>query len=292
MRQLWCGVVVLATVLGLRSSAEATCVAPYGASPSSAAAPTRGVAFTYYGYYTDTWAAPPIHWVTGAGSVVTTAVSPNITRIDYAGTPGAILQIGKPDGFGPDATLTLTETPSRFVVPRVLSLSLRRGHAGCAGWDNLTIEVDQAPSALHARWTRDGKTSDVWLVNSTAGFELGQATCGAPNLDPAELRAGGQLVLFAVAPDGSEHLILDRHVSPDNTSLVEEYVDSDGTRRFTAEDWRVVGQFFAFLVFAVFLALFLGIEPAVALHGVTSQRAQVRGRFASPLPRARVLDRP
>jgi hypothetical protein len=194
---------IASAVLGSASRVDAECALRIGASPNSEPIPLQG---SVYGY-TDSYEPLPVEiaWTAGTGTAQFTRLSGAITRVDYAGNAGAVLTVN-------GTRYTLAPHAPTPHVPQLISIARHKGAWTCSSYDYLAIELDSSPAAVHARWTRDGVTSDYWVVASENTIALGELNCGGTTLPPSEIDLGGHLALFAVFPDGSEHLFADEEV--------------------------------------------------------------------------------
>ena len=141
-----------------------------------------------------------VAWAAGHGHVTITKMSPTITRVDYEGSDGAVLRVE-------NTSYRLSSQPLRPRVPRVQNVSRIQGKWTCSSYDYLSIRYDAPTAAVRARWTRDGRVSEYWMVGYNNEVELGKVNCGGTTIPPSELDRGGALELIAISFDGSEHLM-------------------------------------------------------------------------------------
>lgn len=182
--------------------AHATCALAWWTNATDDPVPRTGSVFVYALHAEPT--RPLIAWEGGTGTATLVALTPDITRIDYAGPDGARLVVR--GDVGPVEFRLSAYTFPR--TPRLVSITRARREWTCSGYDQLTIVLDAPAVAVHARWTRDGVTSEHWSVGDTT-FELGALSCAGTTLPPSELDAGGSLSLSAVLVDGTEHALVE-----------------------------------------------------------------------------------
>jgi hypothetical protein len=135
-------------------------------------------------------------------------VGDSVVRLDYV-TKADELEIA--DTFEPTILQVNPTWKAPAAAPRVVQYWHYEAEGGCSNSDSLMLQIDQPTAAFRVYWQSGELPVREMIIpaktreNNVNVLELGKMYCvGESSIDPAELAAGGTLVLMAIRYDGSE----------------------------------------------------------------------------------------
>lgn len=195
----------LLALLSFAGNAEADCGNPHWVgTPTGASIPPVGSLYVFDGAIAD--GAAIKH--RGGPIKNETLVSPGVVKLDYV-TQADELELK--DDFEPTLLTIKPSWQPPAAAPRVIQYWHQVSAWTCSNSDLVWLQIDQPTAAFRVVWevrdrparqfTFPARTAD----NNISVLPLGKLNCvGEPNIDPAELAAGGRLSLFAIRYDGVE----------------------------------------------------------------------------------------
>lgn len=193
--------------------AQAECANPHWiGTPPHTRLPTHGSLYLYDGslaYRGTEIPAVAAKW-TGMQPKATheTRISDTVVRFDYEATLPATVVID-PEGWEPRPFTFDSRWRAPIDAPRVMQYWHHVYEWTCSQADSVMFQIDQPTAAFRVAWKYAGHTTEQIIPAQTddgarSVVELGKINCARANLDPEELRKGGELTLTAIRFDGSE----------------------------------------------------------------------------------------
>lgn len=214
-------------VLGSGTEADADCGNPHWVgTPSGASIPRAGSLYLYdeyvkYGEIKE-WSLPIVR---------RTKISDTVVKLDYV-TSADELELADDDEPTILRVNPIWQPPA--AAPRVIQYWHHKHEWTCSEADSLMLQIDQPTAAFRVYWQSGDRPMRELVIPARTGdhhvsvLELGKINCGSTSIDPAELAAGGTLVLMAIRFDGSEVVVAGL---PATISTADMPTSADGLSR-------------------------------------------------------------
>jgi hypothetical protein len=222
------GVALAVGLVVAARSAQASCDSPrWVGTPTGATIPATG---SLYVYDEGLSFREPVR--KGGGPIVRqTKVSDTVLKLDYV-TKADELEI--PYDHRPTILNVNPAWKPPAAAPRVIQYWHHKHEWTCSEADSLMLQIDQPTAAFRVYWQSGDRPMRELIMpaqtdeNHVSVLELGKINCGEVSIDPAELAAGGKLVVMAIRFDGSEVAVSGL---PATVSTAQMPTSSDGLAR-------------------------------------------------------------
>nr|MBA2545168.1 hypothetical protein [Deltaproteobacteria bacterium] len=214
-------------VAALAADARADCAHPrWVGTPTGATIPATGRLYVYdegFAYRGEKTLGGPI--------VRQTRLSETVLQLDYV-TKADELELA--DDYEPTILQVNPSWKAPTTAPRVIQYWHHKSEWACSHSDSLMLQIDQPTAAFRVYWQSGDLPLRELIVpartaeNNVSVLELGKIDCGSTLIAPAELAAGGTLLLVAIRYDGTEVAVAGL---PQTISTARMPVSEDGLRR-------------------------------------------------------------